>query len=100
MELPLEDSEFNARLVVLIPVVTRTTCPDCHGTDVNCLACDGRGSYKKTRQIRLRVDGGLSAGQVLSLDLKRIKLGELSHFRKSILRIKIINIKKGKTQPA
>lgn len=89
VELPLWDGEFDALLKITIPLVVRATCPECLGSNPHCGDCGGRGSYKTSRNIAFYLEGGLTPGQVLEIDLKRIRLDRLTHFKKRKLRIKI-----------
>ena len=75
-----------------IPVIARALCPDCHGSDPECFACNGRGSYKSSRMIHLDLDGGLTDGQIIELNLKGMKPGPLSHFKRRTLRLKITEL--------
>ncbi len=89
VELPLFPREMNASIIVRIPVVTRTLCPDCRGSNTHCPACNGKGSYRKTRLVRLNLEGGLTDGQILELNLARLRPEPMSYFKKKTLRIKI-----------
>ena len=89
VELPLRDSEFARPLLVSIPVVARTLCPDCRGSNLHCTACNGRGSYKNTRLLRLKLEGGLAYGQIIEIPLEKLRLESLSYFKKKRLRLRI-----------
>ncbi len=89
VELPLLPRELMSTLVVSIPVVARTLCPDCRGSNLHCPACNGRGSYKNTRIVRLRLNGGLVDGQIIEVPLERLRLESLSYFKKKRLRMRI-----------
>lgn len=89
VELPLLREELRGQLLVKLPVVARTLCPDCRGSNIDCPACNGRGSYKNTRTIELRLDGGLVDGQIIEIPLERLRLESLSYFKKKKLRLKI-----------
>ena len=89
IEVPLEEWEVNEPLVVCLPVIARTLCPDCMGSDPHCRACNGRGSYKNSRLVRLRLEGGLLDGQVLEIGLSNLRLESLCHFKKKKIRLKI-----------
>lgn len=89
IELPLLARELSSPLLVAIPVVARTLCPDCRGSNLHCPACNGRGSYKNTRTLRLKLDGGLADGQIIEIPLERLRLESLSYFKKKRLRLRI-----------
>ncbi|MEQ8352171.1 MAG: DnaJ domain-containing protein [Leptospiraceae bacterium] len=94
LELPLLEREMPGPLRIYVPVVARILCPDCHGSDTDCHACNGKGSYKASRTVRLDLEGGLSEGQILELDLSSLRPdGPLSYFKKKNIRIKITCIK-------
>ena len=89
IELPLSEKELNRAITIRIPVIARTLCPDCHGSNTRCHACNGRGSYKKTHLLALHLEGGLTDGQILEIKLSRMPRGSLSYFKKKKVRIKI-----------
>ncbi len=89
VELPLEDDEWSRPLFVGVPVIARTICPDCRGSNIHCYACGGRGSYKASRLIQIELDGGLAPGQILEIKLRGLRPAPLGHFKRRTLRIKI-----------
>lgn len=89
LELMLSAKELASRLRVAVPVIARALCPDCRGSNPQCFACNGRGSYKSSRMIQLDLDGGLSNGQIIELNLQSMRPGPLSHFKRRTLRLKI-----------
>ncbi|MBU42306.1 MAG: molecular chaperone DnaJ [Spirochaetaceae bacterium] len=94
LELPLLEREMPGPLRIYVPVVARILCPDCLGSDLDCYACNGKGSYKASRTVRLDLEGGLSEGQILQLDLTGLRPdGPLSYFKKKTIRIKITCIR-------
>ena len=94
LELPLLEREMPGPLRIYVPVVARILCPDCLGSDTDCYACNGKGSYKASRTVRVDLEGGLSEGQILQLDLSRLRPdGPLSYFKKKTIRIKITCIR-------
>ena len=92
LELLLSPKELTSRLRVAVPVIARALCPDCCGSNPQCFACNGRGSYKSSRIIHLDLDGGLSNGQIIELNLKDLRPGPLSHFKRRTLRLKISEV--------
>lgn len=94
LELPLLEREMPGPLRIYVPVVARILCPDCLGSDTDCYACNGKGSYKASRTVRVDLEGGLSEGQILQLNLSGLRPdGPLSYFKKKTIRIKITCIK-------
>lgn len=93
VELPLTSKEMNQTVRVSLPLIARTLCPDCRGSDVHCESCGGKGSYKSTRMVRLLLEGGLLEGQILEIQLDQFRLEELAHFKKRKIRIKISQLK-------
>ncbi len=89
VELPLSEAELSRKIKITIPLVVRAMCPVCFGSNPHCGDCAGRGSYKTGRNIVFFLEGGLSHGQVIEIDLRKVRLERLSHFRKKRLRIKI-----------
>lgn len=97
LELPLSRKELRQPILLHVPVVARTLCPDCHGSDLSCYACGGKGFYKASRSLKLEIHGGLAWGQILELDLWKLRPEPLSHYKKRSLRIKIIAEKLNRT---
>lgn len=93
IELPLTAEEMNQTIRITMPLIARTLCPDCRGSDVHCESCNGKGSYKNTRMVRLFLEGGVLDGQIIEIQLDRLRLEELSHFKKKKIRIKISLLK-------
>lgn len=100
VELPLTGFELGSLLKISIPLVVRAMCPECIGSNPHCGDCGGRGSYKTSRNISFYLEGGLVHGQVIEIDLKRVRLERLSYFKKSRLRIKISRLEKAHAQAA
>lgn len=92
LELLLEPEEFRKDLQLEIPAMLVVACPDCRGTDPDCPACQGRGSYKAETRVRVEISGGtLSSDQILRIDLARLDTGRnLAHFRKKTLLIRVM----------
>ena len=89
LELLLSPGELASRLRVAVPVIARKLCPDCLGSNPECFACNGRGSYKSSQMIHLDLDGGLSDGQIIEVNLQGMRPAPLSHFKRRKLRLKI-----------
>lgn len=94
-ELPLSRREMSSRVQISIPMIVRSLCPDCAGSNTNCPACSGKGWYKAGKTLHLRVDGGLADGQILEIDVSSLRPGPFSHFKKKKIRLKI-SLKNGK----
>jgi DnaJ-class molecular chaperone len=93
LELPLYPHELGRRLAVDIPVAARRVCPECLGSDTECSFCSGTGQIKTRVIIQITLEGGLTGGQILEINLKEIKAGHLTHFKKPSIRILISIIK-------
>jgi len=92
LELQLTPREQRSRIAVDIPVVVRVLCPDCRGSDPQCEACDGRGTYKASRPVRLTFEGGLTHGQIIEVNLSGLRPGPLSHSKRKKLRLRIATL--------
>ena len=90
MELYLKKNEFKNPIVVNIPVTARAYCPECLGSNPHCKSCRGVGSYKTNSSVEVKLLGGLSPGFIIRVDLRRRKPGNLLHFKKDQLLIKLI----------
>lgn len=93
LELPLYPHELGRRLTVDIPVAARRVCPECLGSDTECFFCSGKGQTKTRVVLQITLEGGLTGGQILEINLKSIKAGHLTHFKKPAIRILISVIK-------
>ncbi len=94
LELQLYPSELTMPLAVQVPLTVRSLCPECMGSDRDCEACSGKGSYKICRPLTLHLDGGLAHGQLLELKLDGLRPGRMSHYKKRRLRIKITVVRR------
>ena len=90
MELFLKEEEFNRPISVSIPIIARAYCPVCFGSNTYCLSCKGVGSYKRTSELEIKLEGGISPDFILTIDLRDKKAGNMSHFKKDKLLIKAI----------
>lgn len=89
LELPLRAEELGIPISLSIPSAARRVCPDCLGSDTQCVTCDGRGYQKTSATIELTLVGGLLFDQILEVDLTGLKPAPMTHFRKKKIRIKI-----------
>lgn len=89
IEVLLSRRELMSRIRLSVPVIARTVCPDCLGSDPDCYACHGRGSYKSPRTIHLDFEGGLTNGQIIEVNLRGLKPAPMSHYKRRRLRLKI-----------
>lgn len=92
LELQLTPREQRSRIAVDVPVVVRLLCPDCRGSDLHCDACNGRGTYKASRAVRLSFEGGLTHGQIIEVNLSGLRAGPLSHSKRRKLRLRIATL--------
>ncbi|MCB1324006.1 MAG: DnaJ domain-containing protein [Spirochaetales bacterium] len=89
LEVFLSREELRRPLRVTLPLIARTLCPDCRGSDPDCPACTGRGTYKSSRNVFVHFEGGLFHGQIIELNLSRLRPAPLSHFKRRKVRVKI-----------
>ncbi len=89
MELHLKEHEFACPISVDIPVTTRAYCPECLSSDPYCQSCSGLGAYKTNSSVKVKFLGGLSPGSIITVNLRKRKLGNLTHFKKNQLLIKL-----------
>ncbi len=94
IEVLLSRRELMSRIRVSVPVIARSVCPDCLGSDPDCYACYGRGSYKSSRTIHLDFEGGLTNGQIIEVNLRGLKPAPMSHYKRRRLRLKISELVK------
>lgn len=84
-----EEREF--RLVAKIPLTVRMVCRDCMGSDLHCPSCNGKGSYKGSRIVAVEFPKmGLDSEKTYEIDLSRFRPDSLTHFKKKILRVKLL----------
>ena len=85
-----KEYEFTHPISVDIPVTTRAYCPECLSSDPYCQSCSGVGSYKTNSSVKIKFLGGLSPDSIITVDLRKRKPGNLIHFKKNQLLIKLI----------
>ncbi|PJZ26837.1 molecular chaperone DnaJ [Leptospira hartskeerlii] len=86
----LKPEELLGRIFAAIPLVVRTMCPECRGSDLNCASCGGKGSYKSYRYLKWSPEPGtLIPGRIYTLDLSGFRPDVFTHFKKRILKVKI-----------
>ena len=90
MELFLREDEFKQSISILVPIIARSYCPECFGSNTYCFSCRGVGSYKKTSQVEVRLIGGISPDFIFTVGLRNRKAGNMSHFKKDKLLIKTV----------
>ncbi|MFB5649244.1 J domain-containing protein [Leptospira wolffii] len=86
----LKKEEFSGRIFAAIPLVVRSICPECRGSDLNCGSCGGKGSYKSFRYLKWSPEpGSLVPGRIYTLDLSGFRPDAFTHFKKRTLKVKI-----------
>ncbi len=97
IRLCLKKEEFLGRIYAAIPLVVRSLCPECRGSDLNCGSCGGKGYYKSFRYLKWSPEpGSLIPGKIYTLDLSGYRPDVFTHFKKSILKVKIELFQGGK----
>lgn len=89
VELPLAKSELNQPIRISLPLTVRSLCPVCAGSDLHCTACHGRGTCQSGRLLELTLEGGLTGGQIVEVNLEGLRPEPLAHYKKKKIRIKI-----------
>ncbi|TGK01153.1 molecular chaperone DnaJ [Leptospira langatensis] len=86
----LKKEELLGRIFAAIPLVVRSICPECMGSDLNCGSCGGKGSYKSFRYLKWSPEpGSLIPGKIYTLDLSGFRPDAFTHFKKQTLKVKI-----------
>lgn len=90
-DLYLRKEELHSRISVRIPLTVRILCPECRGSDIHCECCRGIGTYKSTRYLNLGFEKNTVVNErIYELELSRFRPDRFIHFKKRILRVKII----------
>lgn len=90
IDLLIKKDETTSRILVKIPLTVRILCPQCYGSDIFCESCNGIGTYKSTRNLKLSFSPELlSSNKIYELELSRFRPDKFIHFKKNRLRVKI-----------
>lgn len=95
--LQIRPEELGKKVVALIPQTVRVVCGDCLGSDLHCSACGGAGTYKSSRNLKVEFSPvSLQNGRMFSFDLSKFRPDSFTHFKKKILKVKILVQRKTK----
>lgn len=89
----LKKEELNKKIRVNIPLVVRVLCPECKGSNIHCEACNGKGTYKSTRDLQITLEPELLVHKkIYELDLSHFRPDHFVHFKKKklILQIQVL----------
>jgi DnaJ-class molecular chaperone len=90
MILRFKFDELDQMILAKIPLTVRRICPDCMGSDIHCLVCGGKGSYKSTRELVLSFPPEYAkTHKFLELELGKFRPDQFTHFKKQFLKIKL-----------
>lgn len=82
--------ELSRRVLVSVPLTVRSICQICYGSDLNCPSCNGSGSHKSSRKIKIEfTPGSMQNGRIFELDLSRFRPDPWTHFKKKTLIVKL-----------
>ncbi|MCX8000026.1 MAG: molecular chaperone DnaJ, partial [Leptospiraceae bacterium] len=78
--------ELNKKIRVNIPLVVRVLCPECQGSNIHCECCNGKGTYKSTRDLQITLEPELLIHKKMyELDLSHFRPDHFVHFKKKKL---------------
>ncbi len=99
--LQIRPEELGKKVVALIPQTVRVVCGECLGRDPHCSACGGAGTYKSSRNLKVEFSAAsLQNGRMFSFDLSKFRPDSFTHFKKKILKVKILVQRKTKSVAA
>ncbi len=90
IEVVIDYKDFKKEKIVAIDIPTKLPCPACGGIDSYCPLCDGKGYIVRSTRIKFKLPEKFVSGEILEIDLRKIKQKNLAVFRANKLRIKII----------
>lgn len=86
----VKEREMFRRIIATIPLTVRIVCQVCMGGDLHCPACDGAGSYKSSRNLRVEFPPTtLQDRRIFEFDLSKFRPDSYTHFKKKSLRVMI-----------
>ncbi|BDA77407.1 molecular chaperone DnaJ [Leptospira kobayashii] len=86
----IKEKEAIRRVIALIPLTVRVVCRDCMGGDPHCSSCDGAGSYKSSRNLKVEFPPStLQNNRLFEFDLSKFRPDSFTHFKKKLLRVKL-----------
>ncbi|MCB1179198.1 MAG: DnaJ domain-containing protein [Leptospiraceae bacterium] len=90
LDILVKKSEREKTVIVKIPLTVRILCPSCLGSNIFCESCDGIGTYKSTRQLKLSFSPDLLIqDKIYELELSRFRPDRFIHFKKTRIKVKI-----------
>ncbi|MEM7182865.1 MAG: DnaJ domain-containing protein [Spirochaetota bacterium] len=85
----LKKQELQQKILIKYPLTVRIVCPECHGSDIFCPCCNGKGSYKGTRYLQMHFNPGqIVANTTYEFLLSKFRPDTFVHFKKKFLRVK------------
>ena len=85
----VKKEEMESRLQVNIPLTVRIVCPECMGSNLHCSSCNGRGSYKSSRFLKVVFEPGIiKHNRIYEFELGHFRPEPLVYFKKKSIRIK------------
>ncbi len=91
----IKDREALRRVIATIPLTVRIVCQVCMGGDPHCRACDGAGSYKSSRNLKVEFPPStLQNNRIFEFHLSKFRPDSYTHFKKKSLRVMIHIMKK------
>jgi len=86
----IKEREAFRRVIATIPLTVRIVCQVCMGGDLHCPACDGAGSYKSSRNLKVEFPPNTIQDQrIFEFDLSKFRPDVYTHFKKKSLRVMI-----------
>lgn len=90
LDILIKKEEAKKKIAVKIPLTVRILCPECMGSDIYCECCNGIGTYKGTRYLKVMFEPELIVNnRVYEFELSRFRPDKFIHFKKKKLRVKI-----------
>jgi len=86
----IKEREAIRRVIATIPLTVRIVCQVCMGGDLHCPACDGAGSYKGSRNLKVEFPPStIQDRRIFEFDLSKFRPDAYTHFKKKSLRVMI-----------
>ena len=90
VSLQIKKKEALFCVLAKIPLTVRILCPNCFGSNIHCKSCNGKGTYKGTRNLEVLFEPELLVNnKVYEFELSRFRPDKFIHFKKKILKVKI-----------
>ncbi|TGN17361.1 J domain-containing protein [Leptospira idonii] len=86
----IKERETFRRIIATIPLTVRIVCRDCMGGNPHCPACNGAGSYKSSRNLKVEFPPStLQNNRLFEFDLSKFRPDSFTHFKKKLLKVKL-----------